>query len=47
MRITRRTLLQTSLAASALGFESAHAALKPLKMLVLGGTGFIGPYQVD
>jgi 2'-hydroxyisoflavone reductase len=30
----------------ALAGRTARAAVKPLKILILGGTGFIGPYQV-
>jgi 2'-hydroxyisoflavone reductase len=47
---TRRDFLKTSiLAGAALG--SAHPGLaqrplKPLRILILGGTGFIGPHQV-
>lgn len=47
--ITRRALLQSSLALGVMGVRGAHAdeAARKLKMLVLGGTGFIGPYQVE
>ena len=51
----RRTFLKAALGAGALGFTAARAALayattpaaaKPLRLLVLGGTGFTGPFQV-
>lgn len=50
--ITRRNFIQTSTAAgSAVAFglglsRPALAAEKPLSILILGGTGFTGPYQV-
>ncbi len=50
---TRRTLLQGALATLGLGASgmSAFAATerkgKPLDILVLGGTGFIGPHQIE
>ena len=55
MRMYRRRLLSLSvLAASGLAMrgQRAHAAdapksaMKPLRVLILGGTGFTGPYQV-
>jgi 2'-hydroxyisoflavone reductase len=55
MRMSRRRILNLSvLAASgvALRGQRAHAAdvstgsVKPLRVLILGGTGFTGPYQV-
>ena len=49
MPASRRDLLKLStLAASALALP-AHAdtrPVKPIRLLILGGTGFIGPYQV-
>jgi 2'-hydroxyisoflavone reductase len=57
MKIDRRTFLQSSaLAAGALtswgrepGVRSQGKtdAIKPLRILILGGTGFIGPFQVQ
>jgi 2'-hydroxyisoflavone reductase len=54
MQMTRRILLQLSaaaLAGSAAGVRLASAAgspkpRKPLRILILGGTGFTGPHQV-
>jgi 2'-hydroxyisoflavone reductase len=55
MRMSRRRLLNLSvLAASGLAIrgQRAHAAdvpkdsMKPLRVLILGGTGFTGPFQV-
>jgi 2'-hydroxyisoflavone reductase len=55
MRLSRRHLLNLSvLAASglamrgqfALGAESPNRFVKPLRILILGGTGFTGPHQV-
>jgi 2'-hydroxyisoflavone reductase len=52
MRITRRGLIQLSgavlLGASVRNPARANSAakLKPMRLLILGGTGFIGPYQV-
>jgi 2'-hydroxyisoflavone reductase len=43
MDLTRRTLAMTSIAAMA---APANATPKPLHILILGGTGFIGPHQV-
>ncbi|HWA62027.1 MAG TPA: NAD-dependent epimerase/dehydratase family protein [Caulobacteraceae bacterium] len=46
MRPTRRRVVQlAAVAAAGLG-AAAAAAPKPLKILILGGTGFIGPHQV-
>jgi 2'-hydroxyisoflavone reductase len=48
MRPTRRRLLEMAAplaAALSLG-APARAAVKPLKILILGGTGFTGPHQV-
>ncbi|MGA0603598.1 NAD-dependent epimerase/dehydratase family protein [Caulobacter sp. KR2-114] len=44
-RLTRRGLLAATLAAPALA-RAAAAPPRPLKLLILGGTGFIGPHQV-
>jgi 2'-hydroxyisoflavone reductase len=47
MRTTRRTLTLSALAAAALGAPAvAQPKAKPMKILILGGTGFIGPHQV-
>jgi 2'-hydroxyisoflavone reductase len=49
MRLTRRSLLQLSSAAmlgASLRSFSASPRPKPMRLLILGGTGFIGPYQV-
>ncbi|HEX2059967.1 MAG TPA: NAD-dependent epimerase/dehydratase family protein, partial [Thermoanaerobaculia bacterium] len=51
MSITRRTFLATSAAGVATVTLSRNAApvtpaAKPLRILILGGTGFIGPNQV-
>lgn len=47
MPITRRTFLGTSLAAAAVTRMSHGArAAAPLKVLILGGTGFLGPHTV-
>src|ERR1700730_18958473 len=52
-RITRRRFIKVSAVASgALGFGITESKLfgeksvKPMKILILGGTGFTGPYQV-
>jgi 2'-hydroxyisoflavone reductase len=47
--ISRRGLIGSclALAAAGLGKTRGEESIKPLRMLVLGGTGFIGPYQVD
>jgi 2'-hydroxyisoflavone reductase len=50
---TRRTLLQGAFAALGLGacgmsaFAATERKAKPLDILVLGGTGFIGPHQIE
>lgn len=47
MRTTRRTLTLSALATAALGAPAAaQPKAKPMKILILGGTGFIGPHQV-
>ena len=50
MSTTRRELIQLAAlagGAAALGMGKARAApSKPLKILILGGTGFTGPHQV-
>lgn len=45
MRTTRRSLMAAALPMTLAG-RTARAAVKPLRILILGGTGFIGPYQV-
>src|SRR5690349_5742573 len=56
MKSTRRTFIKTSAAtgaAFALGLKSrsllaaTSTATKPLRILILGGTGFTGPFQVE
>jgi len=47
MRPTRRTLALSSLALAAIGARAAAQPKgKPMRLLILGGTGFIGPHQV-
>jgi 2'-hydroxyisoflavone reductase len=55
MRITRRNLLNLSILATsslalrrrlALAADAPTGVAKPLRILILGGTGFTGPYQV-
>jgi len=55
MRLTRRTLLALSILATssiaargkfALAADMSKRPDKPLRILILGGTGFTGPYQV-
>src|SRR3989440_3205864 len=49
MLITRRHFLQlsaTTTGALAFGNVFAEKTAKPLRILILGGTGFTGPYQV-
>jgi 2'-hydroxyisoflavone reductase len=53
MNATRRNFIKLSVGAGvALGFEVrstsllAEKSVKPLRILILGGTGFTGPYQV-
>ena len=50
-KTTRRDFIKVSAASAvALGTRSmflfAETSAKPLRILILGGTGFIGPYQV-
>jgi 2'-hydroxyisoflavone reductase len=48
MTMTRRNAIQTSAAAALTLAGAAEAASpKPLRLLILGGTGFIGPHQVS
>lgn len=47
MVITRRDALKVSAAALTALSVPAFAKAKPLKVLILGGTGFIGPHFVD
>ncbi len=47
---TRRQFLQTGLAAAALAASRrglADKATRPLRLLILGGTGFLGPHLVE
>jgi 2'-hydroxyisoflavone reductase len=47
MAITRRTFLGTSLAAAAsTALPVTSRAAAPLKVLIIGGTGFLGPHTV-
>ncbi len=46
MGTTRRTVLEGAAATASLGLLAAKAAAKPLRILILGGTGFTGPHQV-
>lgn len=47
MPATRRTFALSTLAATALGAPAtAQPKVKPMRILILGGTGFIGPHQV-
>jgi 2'-hydroxyisoflavone reductase len=47
MAASRRGLLAASLAMATLtASDSSAATAKPLRILILGGTGFIGPHQV-
>ena len=52
MKLNRRSFIETSIAAGgfsfsgAIGLSDVPRAEKPLKILILGGTGFIGPHQV-
>jgi 2'-hydroxyisoflavone reductase len=50
MPYTRREFIKTSGAATAImaaGLDLRTPAAKPLRIVVLGGTGFIGPHMVD
>ena len=46
MYASRRDLVRLSAAAAAFQAMPAIAAPKPMRLLILGGTGFIGPHQV-
>ncbi|MGH7022890.1 MAG: NAD-dependent epimerase/dehydratase family protein [Caulobacteraceae bacterium] len=48
MRLTRRTLAKAAAAAGVLAVPMARAAAprRKLRILILGGTGFIGPHEV-
>lgn len=47
MQTTRRALGLSSLALAAVGANAtAQPKVKPMRLLILGGTGFIGPHQV-
>ncbi len=43
---TRRNVLEGAAALAGLGLLAAKPAAKPLRILILGGTGFTGPHQV-
>jgi len=49
---TRRSFVQRAAAVSALAprlafaADAAHPPVRPLRILILGGTGFTGPHQV-
>ncbi|HEY3815101.1 MAG TPA: NAD-dependent epimerase/dehydratase family protein [Caulobacteraceae bacterium] len=43
---TRRNVLEGAAAMASVGLLAAKAAPKPLRILILGGTGFTGPHQV-
>ena len=45
--IKRRDTLKYAVAAAALASPLARTAAKPLDLLILGGTGFLGPEQVN
>ena len=53
MKINRRSFIEASVAAGCASlagtavFSNIPEAVKPLKILILGGTGFIGPHQVN
>lgn len=48
MKLQRRQFLRLSaLAAAALAIPRQAWAKRPLKILILGGTGFLGPHQVE
>jgi 2'-hydroxyisoflavone reductase len=47
MKLTRREALQFTAASLAAASTSVIAKQKPLRVLILGGTGFIGPKFVD
>lgn len=46
MIVTRRDAIKLGTAALALSSSAGHAKSKPLRVLILGGTGFIGPHFV-
>jgi len=53
MHINRRDILKVAIAGSlaaaapSVVFSAEHKASKPLRILILGGTGFIGPHMVQ
>jgi 2'-hydroxyisoflavone reductase len=47
MQISRREALQLGVSSLALAATPVMAKPKPLRVLILGGTGFIGPHFVD
>jgi 2'-hydroxyisoflavone reductase len=50
LKMTRRKFIQLSAAVGTAGFKAndlfAETSVKPLRILILGGTGFTGPFQV-
>jgi 2'-hydroxyisoflavone reductase len=50
LKMTRRKFIQLSAAVGSVGFQAkelfAEGSVKPLRILILGGTGFTGPFQV-
>src|SRR3954466_14442056 len=50
LKMTRRKFIQLSAAVGTAGFKAndlfAESSVKPLRILILGGTGFTGPFQV-
>ena len=46
MRTSRRGFIEGASALALVGAGDARATVKPLKILILGGTGFTGPHQV-
>lgn len=53
MATTRRNFIRSASALGALAtlpgwaFAAHHAAPKPIDILILGGTGFIGPHEIN
>ncbi len=47
MKMNRRDAIKAGSALWVAGFGVAHARAKPLRVLILGGTGFIGPHFVN
>src|SRR5947199_10640523 len=50
LKMTRRKFIQLSAAIGTAGFKAndvfAESSVKPLRILILGGTGFTGPFQI-